>query len=86
MILNKGQQSNLFNMANGGSGSSSGITIINEVSDIVSVEPVSLNEVRIIARQEGERAEGRINASLASGRGDSAQSVQKGFNLSRNIS
>ncbi len=90
MILNRGQQTKLFNMANSGGGGGSStpnVTIINEIPGATfEVELITSAEVRLIARQESENAMGQINASLASGRGEAAKSLQQGFNMSRNIS
>jgi hypothetical protein len=88
MILNRTQQSKLFSMANGGnSGGASipSVTIINEPGVFTETQSVTMDEVVMVARRESKRAEDKINTSLATGRGQSANSVRQGFNMNRNI-
>lgn len=87
MILNKGQQANLFALANnGGSGGQANVTIIsNGTPQEVTGTQVSRDEIAVMINDAGKRTEGRINASLSTGRGDTAASLQKGFKAERNI-
>lgn len=87
MILNSGQQSQLFNMANGrgSSGGMPNITIINEPGVTTEVQSVTMSEVVMVARAEANKAADSINASLQTGRGKTADSLRRGFQTSRNI-
>jgi hypothetical protein len=87
MILNKAQQGQLFAMANGGGGSGApNINIVNNGSPI-DVEGVSMNrdEITLMINDATQKSENRINNSLSSGRGSTAQSLQKGFRAERRL-
>jgi tape measure domain-containing protein len=88
MILNKAQQGQLFAMANGGGGGGGApnINIVNNGSPI-DVEGVSMNrdEITLMINDATQKSENRINNSLSSGRGTTAQSLQKGFRAERRL-
>ena len=53
MILNRGQQKNLFDIANGGGGRGANVTVINNAPGAIArEETLSSGEVRIIVEQE----------------------------------
>ena len=87
MILNRAQQSSLFAMANGGGGGGqASVTIIsNGTPQEVTGTQISRGEIVVMINDAGRRTEGRINASLSTGRGDTAASLKKGFKTERNI-
>lgn len=87
MILNKSQQSKLFAMANGGGGSSTpNISIVNNGTPMaVENMSVSRDEITLMINDANKRTVKQIDNSLASGRGTTAQSLQKGFRAERRI-
>ena len=86
MILNKRQQSKLFGMANGaGQGTSSGQPSINIINNGAPIEVESMSVSREEITMMISNGEKRINQSLASGRGSTAQSLQKGFRAERKL-
>jgi hypothetical protein len=88
MILNKNQQSKLFEMANGGGGSTGtpNINIVNNGTPMaVENMSVSRDEITLMINDANKRTVKQIDNSLASGRGTTAQSLQKGFRAERRI-
>lgn len=91
MVLNQRQQQRLFSIADRGSQTSGSptapaITIINEgTPKDFEVQSITREEVVLIARDQANSVEDRINASLSTGRGRAANSVRGGFDISRNI-
>ncbi|MCK4621334.1 MAG: phage tail length tape measure family protein [Desulfuromonadales bacterium] len=86
-LLPTGKGGNITPLDKGGSGGGSpNITIISSGTP-QSVDGVNItkNEVAIMINDAGRRTEGRINASLATGRGDTARSLQSGFKAERNL-
>lgn len=69
-----------------GGGGQPNITLINNgTPQTIDSVSVTHDEVMIIASDAARQAEGRINASLATGRGDTARSLQRGFRSTRNL-
>jgi len=87
MILNRGQQSKLFAMANGdnSSGGGSNITINNNVGADVSASTMSDGQIMIQIDKARKGAVNDVNQSLATGRGSTAKSLNQGFKTERNI-
>jgi len=90
MILNKSQQSRLFSMANGNDTRSGNqtpsVNIINNGSPIdVEGVSVSRDEITLMINNQVKAGESRINQSLASGRGDTFQALQKGSRVERRL-
>lgn len=70
----------------GGSGGAPKVTVINQgTPQNMRVESYSESEIRLIAQDVAKGTERRINASLATGRGDTAASLRKGYRVSRNL-
>jgi hypothetical protein len=74
-------------MRSGGSGGGINVTVNNNASDLVEVsEPfVTQGELMIAINRATVQAVDQVNTSLASGRGESSDSIRQGFNLTRNI-
>lgn len=74
-------------MRAGGSGGGMNVTVNNNASDLVDVsEPfVTQGELVIAIERASNQAVERVNTSLASGRGEAANSLQSGFSVTRNI-
>ena len=74
-------------MRSGGSGGGINVIINNNAADLVDVgEPfVTQGELTISINRAVSQAVDQVNASLASGRGESSDSLRQGFNLTRNI-
>lgn len=72
--------------AGGGRGGAPSVTVYNQgTPQQYEVDSYSADEIRLIARDEAQRSEGRINASLATGRGDTAASLRRGYRVERNL-
>jgi len=73
-------------MSSGGSGGLN-VTVNNNAPDLVEVsEPfVTQGELMIAIDRAASKAIDQVNGSLASGRGETSDSVRQGFNLTRNI-
>ena len=87
MILNRGQQSKLFAMANGdqtGAGGSN-ITINNNVGAEVSAVTMSDGQIMIAIDRARKGAVNDVNQSLSSGRGATSKALNTGFKTERNI-
>jgi hypothetical protein len=87
MILNKGQQSRLFHMANGSqSGGQANVTIVsNGTPQTVTSTQMSRGEIAIMINDANRSTERKINGSLASGRGDTYNSLQQGSKVQRKL-
>lgn len=87
MILNRGQQSKLFAMANGdnSSGGGSGGVIINNYGADVETTTMSNGQIMIEINKAKRGAVNEINQSLASGRGATSKALNTGFKTERNI-
>lgn len=88
MILNQGQQKQLFNMANGGGGGGGtpNVNVINNGAPLeVQSAAMSNGDLTLMVDNKIAASESRINKSLSSGRGATAQSLQKGFNAERRL-
>lgn len=74
-------------MSGGGSGGGINVVVNNNAADLVEVgEPfVTQGELTISIDRAVNQAVGQVNTSLASGRGESSDSLRQGFNLTRNI-
>jgi TP901 family phage tail tape measure protein len=77
MILNRSQQRNLFEMANGKSNQGGNITIINQASDVATIEPRrnESGDIEFIMK--------RIAADVRKGGNPLANAIQESFSLSR---
>ena len=85
-LLPTGQGGTITPMGGGGGGGSANVTIIsNGTPQTVEGTQVSREEIAIMINDSGRRTEKLINASLASGRGDTARSLQSGFKTERNL-
>jgi hypothetical protein len=85
-LLPTGQGGTITPMKQGAGGGSPSVTVINQgTPQQYAVESYTADEIRLIARDEAQRGEGRINASLASGRGDTAASLRRGYRVERNL-
>jgi len=74
-------------MRAGGSGGGMNVTVNNNAPDLVEVsEPfVTQGELMVSINRAVGDAVDQVNTSLASGRGESSDSLRQGFNLTRNI-
>lgn len=74
-------------MRTGVGGGGMNVTINNNAPDLVEIgEPfVTQGELTISINRAVNQAVDRVNASLASGRGESSDSLRQSFNLTRNI-
>lgn len=74
-------------MRAGGGGGGMNVTVNNNASDLVEVgEPfVTQGELVIAIERASNEAVDRVNTSLASGRGESSDSLRSGFSVDRNI-
>ena len=74
-------------MQSGGGNGGMNVIINNNASDLVEIgEPfVTQGELTISINRAVSQAVDQVNASLASGRGESSDSLRQGFNLTRNI-
>jgi hypothetical protein len=62
------------------------VTIIsNGTPQTVTGTQVTSSEVRVMIDDAARQTERRINGSLATGRGDTARSMQSGFKVERNL-
>lgn len=85
-LLPTGQGGTITPMKQGGGGSAPSVTVINQgTPQQYAVESYTAEEIRLIARDEAQRGESRINASLATGRGDTAASLRRGYRVERNL-
>jgi len=85
-LLPTGQGGTITPMGGGDGGGSANVTIIsNGTPQTVEGTQVSREEIAIMINDSGRRTEKLINASLASGRGDTARSLQSGFKTERNL-
>ena len=72
--------------AGAGNGRAPSVTVINQgTPQRYDVESYTADEIRMIARDETQRGIGQINASLATGRGDTAASLRRGYRVERNL-
>lgn len=87
MILNRGQQSKLFAMANGDNsgGGSGNITINNNVGADVSASTMSDGQIMIEINKARKGAVNDVNQSLSTGRGGTSKALNQGFKTERNI-
>jgi hypothetical protein len=88
MILNRGQQSKLFAMANGDNSSASGsanIVINNNVGAEVSASTMSDGQIMVAIDRARKGAVNDVNQSLATGRGATSKALNQGFKTERNI-
>ena len=71
---------------NGGGGGTPNITIIsNGTPQTIEGSSLSRDEITLMINDGNKATESRINASLATGRGDTARSLQTGFKSTRNL-
>lgn len=84
-LLPTGQGGTITPMGGGGGGSANVTIISNGTPQTVEGTQVSREEIAIMINDSGRRTENLINASLASGRGDTARSLQSGFKTERNL-
>jgi len=75
------------NSMRSGGGGGMNVTVNNNAPDLVEVsEPfVTQNELVISINRAVTQAVEQVNSSLASGRGESSESLRQGFSLTRNI-
>ena len=86
-LLPTGKGGNITPMKSGaGGGGQANVTIIsNGTPQTVTGTQVSRDEIVVMINDAGKQTERKINGSLQSGRGDTAQALQKGFQVSRNL-
>jgi hypothetical protein len=89
MILTTRQQQKLFAMANGAggdSGSAPSVNIINNGAPVeVQSQSISREEVTLMINNGVKSGIKQVNQSLATGRGDTSSSLQKGFKAERRL-
>ena len=89
MILNRQQQAELFELANGrrSGGGDANVTIINQTSAPVEGEARTneSGEIEIIIREAVDRTKNELTAEANSGGGTVIPAIQKNFNLRRGV-
>lgn len=89
MILTTRQQSKLFNMANGAGGESGAAPSVNIINNGAPIEvqssTITRDEVTLMINNGVKSGIKQVNQSLATGRGDTSSSLQKGFKAERRL-
>lgn len=85
-LLPTGKSGSIEPLTSGSTGAQPSVTLINNgTPQEVEAVSVTRDEMQITVRDAVQASERRINASLATGRGDTARSLQRGFRSTRNL-